>query len=371
MAADLNHITEVLKDALLRDLGDEVDLIFRYGSHLTGATHAYSDLDISYVPAHESTWHSITMMVDEVLCDLYPIHWSQLESMASFENVSSTVLLHSQIVYQRSEAAAERFKALPARLAALQQPEARPVMLKKAQELFQRTGYSYYLLRQQSAGGHLLACFEHAQQILSTVLHCLEVYNQACIDTRKLVQVLGLPKLPVGFATTVERMTRAHDPNELLSACEMLLNTTRNLLLVEQRQIHDDKATFPAAFGAGYPELKAGLQHVLLACERQDLFALRGPLLSLYRELSLAIARGSTGIEYSSFNSLADYEQDLVALGFPALLPHMEVGHFAELHRQCLVFDQHLRRFLTEHSVELYTFATVNELRKYLAVEVG
>jgi hypothetical protein len=68
---------------------------------------------------------------------------------------------------------------------------------------------------------------------------------------------------------------------------------------------------------------------------------------------------------------VADYEQDLVALGFPALLPHMEVGDFAELHRQCLVFDQHLRMFLTEHSVELYTFATVDELQKYLGVEVG
>ena len=318
------------------------------------------------MPAHESTWHSITVMVDEVLCDLYPIHWSQLESMASFENVSSTVLLHSQIVYQRSQSPAERFRALPARLAALQQPEPRPAMLKKAQELFQRTGYSYFLLRQQSANGHLLACFEHAQQILSTVLHCLAVCNQACIDTRKLVQVLGLPKLPVGFATTVERMTQAHAPDELLSACEMLLNTTRNLLLVEQRQIHDDKATFPAAFGAGYPELKADLQHLLLACERQDLFALRGPLLSLYRECLWPSRVGSTGIEYSSFNSMTDYQQDLVALGFPALLPHVEVGDFAGLHRQCLVFDQHLRRFLTEHSVELYTFATVDELQKYL-----
>ena len=70
MAADLNHITEVLKDALLRDLGDEVDLIFRYGSHLTGTTHAYSDLDISYVPVHESTHHSITVMV-ETFCVIF------------------------------------------------------------------------------------------------------------------------------------------------------------------------------------------------------------------------------------------------------------------------------------------------------------
>ena len=67
MAVDLNQLIEVQKDALLRDLGDEVELIFRYGSFLKNATHRYSDLDISYVPVHEATWHSITVMVDVAL----------------------------------------------------------------------------------------------------------------------------------------------------------------------------------------------------------------------------------------------------------------------------------------------------------------
>src|ERR1051325_4839758 len=122
MALDLLQTAEVLKAALLRDLGDEVELIFRYGSHLKGTMHAYSDLDISYTPVHETTSQSITVMVDDVLCDLYPIRWSQLERMANFENISSTVLLHYQIVYQRSAAAGERFQALAGRLGELQQP---------------------------------------------------------------------------------------------------------------------------------------------------------------------------------------------------------------------------------------------------------
>ena len=39
MAADFACISQVLKDALLQDLGDEVVLIFRYGSQLKGTTH--------------------------------------------------------------------------------------------------------------------------------------------------------------------------------------------------------------------------------------------------------------------------------------------------------------------------------------------
>lgn len=371
MAVDLRHVTAVLKTALLRDLGDEVDLIFRYGSFLKETMHHYSDLDISYVPVQETTWHSITVLVDDMLCDLYPIHWSRLESMAAFENVSSTVLFHYEIVYARSADVAARFRALPARLHALQEPAARLTTLRKAQAYFQRTGYPYYLLQQQAANGHLLACLQQAQAILGTVFHCLALCNQAPVDTRKLAQVLALPKLPVDFALTVERMTNAFTPAALLAATEQLLHTTRDLLLAEQQQLPDQETGYPAAFGAGYPELKNGLQHVLLACERQDLFALKVPLLSLYQELSRIIAQATTGVAYTEFNSLADYEQDLSGWGFPALLPSVEAQDFAGLHQQCLAFDAHLQHFLTARGVNLNAFATVEALQRYLQVETA
>ena len=366
MAIAMMRINEMLKDALLRDLGDEVELIFRYGSYLNGTTHKYSDLDISYVPVHESTWDSITVLVDDMMIDFYPIHWSRLERMANFDDVSCTVLLKSQIVYQRSETAAERFRALTARLRALQQPDARPAMLRKAQEIFQGIGYQYYLLRQQAALGHQLSCLQHARNILKAILHCLMVCNQACIDTRKLAQVLALPKLPVGLAETVDRVTKATEPGELLSACETLLHTTRDLLLVEQQLVQRSATTFPAVFDAAYPELKGDLQHIMLACERQDMFNLN--LMSLYHELMVHMAQAFTGIEYSSFNSLAEYEQDLVALGFPDLLPYVVAGDFAGLYQQCQAFDQRLQQFLTEHSVALNAFATLDDLQKYLEV---
>ena len=131
MTIDISRTTEILKEALLRDLGDEVDLIFLCGSYLKGTTHKYSDLDLLYVPVHESTWHSITVLVDDIMIDFYPMHWPRLEEMANFDNVGSSVLLKSQIVYQRSEDVAERFRALPERLCALQQPDARPAMLRR------------------------------------------------------------------------------------------------------------------------------------------------------------------------------------------------------------------------------------------------
>src|SRR5512133_3651288 len=113
---------DALKTALLEKLGDEVDLIFQYGSHIKGLAHKYSDVDISYVPVHETTWESITVMVGDTLFDFYPMHWSHLERMADFRDVSSTVLLNNRVLYQRDEAVGARFESLAERLRSLQRP---------------------------------------------------------------------------------------------------------------------------------------------------------------------------------------------------------------------------------------------------------
>ncbi len=352
-------------EALLKRLGDEIELIFRYGSRLKGTAHRYSDLDISYVPAHESTWDSITVMVDDMLCDLYAIHWSKLERMAEFEDPSGTLLHDSRIVYERSEASGVRFRALAARHGDLQRPEARPETLRKAQDLFRTTGYPYYLLRRQAAEGRMLASLQQAKRILDIVLHCLMVCNQTPIDTRSVEPVLALPRLPADLAMTVERLRTAREPGALLSACDTLLDTTRELLLSEQRQVLRRDTTLAEMLEAAYPELKNDLQHILLACERGEASGLS--LVSLHHELMIHLAQADTGVEYSSFNSLAEYQQPFAALGFPDLLPYALAGDFAGLHEQCLAFDRHLRRFLAHRSVPLETYATVEELEAHLA----
>ena len=207
-------VLEILKETLLQKLGTEVDLIFQYGSHLRGNAHKFSDVDLSFVPVHETTWENVTVLVGETLVDLYPMHWPHLERMANFDDRSSMVLLENRILYQRNAAAAERFRALSAQLFILLQPEARPDMIRKAQKTFQETAYPYYLLRLQAAAGHTLGCCQQAQSILQTVLHSLAVCNQACIDTRKMAQVMALPKLPADFARTVERISASFDPND-------------------------------------------------------------------------------------------------------------------------------------------------------------
>jgi hypothetical protein len=239
-------------------------------------------------------------------------------------------------------------------------------MVRRALEIFQCAGYDACLLREQAARGHQRGCLQQAHAVLMTVLHCLAVCNQQCIDTRKLAQVLALPKLPADFAATVERVVAAMAPEELVAAVDTLLRTTRDLLLDEQRQWLGAAATYPDVFNAAYPELKRDLQGILQACEQEDMFALKRAMLSLQYEMARGVTQVATGFVSTGFNGLADYDQDLTGLGFPALTPLLVAGDFAELHRQCQVFDLRLREFLAERAVKLNNFATLAELQHFL-----
>ena len=367
---DLQAIIETLKSAMLHKLGDEVDLIFQYGSQVKGTTHKFSDVDLSFVPVHASTWENITVMVNDTLFDFYPMHWSHLERMAEFRDISSSVLLQNRILYSRNEEVQARFEALAERLRGLQQPEARPQMVRTALEIFQNTGYEFYLLQLQADIDHQAGCIKQAQSIFRTVLHCLAVCNQACIDTRKMDQVLALPRLPAGFAESARCTMVALDPDELLSATKILLQTTRDFLLAEQRRALCSETDFPTVFDSGYPELKRDLQAVMQACEERDLFSLKGSLLSLLHEVSRGVAKVTTGVSYLGFNGLSEYEQNLADLGFPALLSYLSMGNLNSLHQQCLAFDKRLQEFLLERKVPLNSFATLGELQEYLASRI-
>lgn len=361
---DISRAMDITTTALLRELGDEVDLIFRYGSLIRGDTNRYSDLDISYVPRHDATWHHITVLVDEIMVDLYPIHWPDLEKMARFENVHSTILHDSALVYTRDEAVKARFLALRAELRRNQQPEARPAVLRTAMNLFQQTGYPYYLLRQKAQGGHTLAAMQQGQAILRDLLHIIAVINQAAVDTRKLEQIYALPKQPEGLAHDISAVMNSTDPEQMLSGIESLMARTRELLLAEQARLQRSDRSLAETLRDAYPELKGDIQHLILACEREDPYNFN--LVSLLHELMIHMAWAVDGIDYSAFNSIDEYAQDLTTLGFPDLLVPLQARDYPALAAAARRFDQRLQAYLEENNIPLNTFASLDELQEWL-----
>jgi predicted nucleotidyltransferase len=330
MAIDVPRLEKLLTDTLIRDLGEEVKLVFCYGSHVSSTTHEYSDIDISYVPTDESEWHSITVVVDGVMIDCYPIHWSRLKRMAAFEDVSCTVLLHSRVIYSAGDEVLNRFRQVPKQLAAV--------------------------LR--------LGCLYHSEQILHAVTHCLAVLNQKTIDTRKIDEVVSLNRLPEEFARILDNMVSTTDPAARLSATEQLLDSTRSLLLTERESAGDSLRTHAEVLDACYPEFLGDLMHVKRACRRSDRYAML--LSSLYHELMVDIALAQGTAEYDGLNTVADHEQDLTALGFPDLVDLLTQNDLDGLAGSCDEFDQRLREYLAEHAVRLNRFGSLDELEMFL-----
>lgn len=361
---DIPRTIDLMTAALLRDIGDDVDLIIRFGSHMRGNTHTYSDLDLAFVPREGTPFYAITIMVEETLVDLFPFPWTWLERMATYDAVQCGVLAHSVIIYRRDEAVAARYGALVRDMQARQQPAARPEMVRRALDIFQRTGYPYYLLHEAAAAGRLTACFYHSRRILDTALHALGVVNQRCLDTRKRDEVLALPRLPADFDATLDAVTTAVTPAALIAATDTLLRTTRALLVDEQAAALRRDRTHADVLDSAYPELKGDLQHVQLAAERRDWFDLK--LFGFTHELMIHMAEAETGVPYDAFNGLVDYEQDLAALGFPDLTAAVVAGDFDLLHRRTAEFDARLRHYLHDKGVPLNAFDTLDDLEAYL-----
>ncbi|MCB2155442.1 hypothetical protein KQI84_11185 [bacterium] len=365
MSVEIERALNIMKDALLRELGDEVDLIFQYGSQIRGNTHAYSDVDVSFVPKSNDTWHNITVLVDGTLIDLYPIHWSRLEHLANYGHVSCSIIHRSKIVYQRTPEVAARFEALKEKLNDRLKPEARKDTLNQAEEIFQKSCYEYYLLKQLEDTDRRLAIHHHARHIMDDMLHCIGVCNQQVVDTRRLEDVRALSRLPDGFSEIVDRLIQEIEPRQIVAECEELMRATRSFLLAEHAEVHRSKKTMSEVFDSAYPELKADLQHVMLACERGDRFAMR--LTSPIYEVLVHMVEAQSDVWHSDFHSLAEYEKDLTTLGFPDLLARLEADGLDGLREACEAFDLRLRDFLQENGADLKEYATLDELEAALA----
>lgn len=146
------------------------------------------------------------------------------------------------------------------------------------------------------------------------------VVNQQQVDTRKLEELDRLPLKPVGLSATLESITAAQTVEQILDRIGHLMDSTYAVLLEGQQRTHRSSAPFATVFEAAYPELKADLQRILIACERRDRFGALGKALSLYHELTIHLAIAERGVRYSQFNSPADYQADLAARGFPDIL---------------------------------------------------
>lgn len=362
-AGGRDRIARAIIDELVARLGDEVELVFRYGSFVRGDGHRWSDVDMSYVPRDPSRGDSITVLVDDILYDLYPLHWETLARMAEWDDWRATILHDYEIVYEADARAAERFHRLAERHAELERPEARPAMVAKALAAFERVGYDVYLLERSAKREDIEAAHRHVSQVVQTVLHALVLLNQSRADTRRLEQMAALADAPRGLTAMVGRIVAARTCGELEAATHELLERTREVLLRAQARHLRVSADYAERLNAAYPELRADLQRVIIACERGDAYAAHTKLVSFLHELHVHLAQVEHGVAFGAFNTPSEYRHPLRERGFPDPTPALVAGRFADLAELCVAFDRRLRDYLGELGVGLNSFESLDELQ--------
>jgi hypothetical protein len=364
----MDNAAEAIVTELERRIGSEIDIVFRYGSTLTDRSHRWSDVDMSYVPREPSpddpsfspSWQSITVLVDDILFDLYPIGWPALQGMAEWNDWRSTILRNPRVVYARTDSARSRFVSLQERHRELALPESRTHMVRKAWEVFRGTGYHFQEVNRLCTAGEINAARFRANQLVQIVLHTLVVLNQASIDTRRIDEVLSLPLLPDGIEQAMDAICTVSDTALLEAAIGDLVLSTRRVLLTVQRSELTSSATHAEMLSAAYPELRSDLQRAIVAAERGDRFAAQTKAMSFVHELSFHAAFGELGFAVNELNSLDEYR-----VGFPGMPDLIEVsasGTLEELAAACETADAVLKSWLGEQGVGLNSYEDLPEL---------
>ena len=365
MNENMEKTTRLLIERLKQRMGEELDIVFFYGSQLKGNTRLHSDFDLSYIPSEGSTkYNGITVMVDDVLYDLYPMDWASMDRLATYDNPSASLLFRTEVAYCREDKLLERFNGLRPRLEALLKPEAKGEMAKKALRLFRNLAFDHFRLSTCVKPGDLFTAKHLSIGILRGIAHCLGVANQACIDTRDLENLHNLALRPASFFEQAEILVNSQNVQAIQAACTHLMEETHALLT--DRVTASCRNTTPLGGMFNYPEALNCLRSILSSCEKGNRYHALTSWTGYKNELAQVMARLATQVDYTDDHLFGQFAATYEAYGFPDLLPAILSGDVDAVRTGIETYDERYRKFFKENGVQLDVFKDNQALSAYL-----
>lgn len=371
---DVFRVADILIIHAVASHGDELDLIGYYGSYAQGAATARSDLDIFYIPREgQNPPVNRCILVGGLLFDFWPITW---ETMAGFATgrlrgwaCMPSLVYYAQVLWSRSEEATARLEDLKQQVVSLQQPEARPEMVRRALDKFGTVLTHLGTLRLAAASGDLTDTRDAAWRVVTGVIECLALVNQTFFDrglNATLQQLASLPARPADLEALITTLATSPDAATLTAAAETLALETRRVLREAQASL-PARSMVSDQFGSAYPEMNGAFAKVLSACDQGQEVAARWAAWGVQGGVAemLATLRPGAG-DHPDFNLYSEGAELYQEIGLPDLLA-LPPSDLQALTEQVSLLDTRVRAWLGEQSVDLQEFATVEAFERSLA----
>lgn len=369
---DVFRIAEMLAARAVATHGDEIALIAYYGSQARGLASPTSDIDLFYTPvAGKAPPVSAQFVLDGLPYDFWPVGWSFLTEIAEARGarpwgVAAGILADAQVMYHRSQAELDRFRALQAQLADLLTPAQRPAMVEKALAEFANTAFQFFQLQTATARGDHAGAYGAAWKLLCSVANSLALVNQRYFTKgwgANWPQVLALPVQPAGLDALARRILR--DGADRLEAAAALVHAQRALLLAAQAATA--APTPPAQTFADFYCVVVEYHHKIeKACGRGDGMAAGSAAFVLQDDIAQLMNKAEVGFFPADFNLPGEYLDGYRRAGFPDLTAAAAAGDLPLLAEQARQLDEAVAAWLCARGVDLGVVASEEELQELL-----
>jgi hypothetical protein len=350
----------------------DVAIVAYYGSYATGTASDRSDLDLYYIPDDgkaDSLYRSFVL--DGRAFEFWPVSWEFAEKIASGKHhwaVAPSIIANARVLYSRSDADLARFDALKAKIADLQQPENKSILVARAWDAYKTAPFYFETLRLSCADQDISGARRMGCQLINVVLDCLALINQSFLArdwTSDIEPVRNLIRKPEQTLELIKVIMTSGDVFQIQSAAEDLLRATREILICEQQE-NKTSSRMDEVFGEYYAAIYDYVGKIISACEQQNLIKASYWASMMQNEVALMLAQVNGHAGLSEVNFYGEYGAYLISLGWPNMVQAIETGDFGYIAEQAREFAHKVKDYLVVHSIPLHVYGTLEDAQSYI-----